>query len=445
MRMQRQCFRSARGSFLSEVLIVPSPEQQRAFAEIVVRTLRDAGFAALWAGGCVRDLLLGKTPKDYDVATDARPQQVRQLFGQRHTLSVGESFGVIVVLSPQRDSGQVEVATFRTDGDYSDGRRPDSVVFSTPEMDAQRRDFTINGMFYDPIEHKVLDYVGGERDLANGIVRAIGVPQARMTEDKLRMLRAVRFTATFDFQLDPETANSVQEMAEQLTTVSAERIGQETRRMLVDPHRHRAIELCKELRLLPVVFPELQPIADRPEQWALMRNMLRLLQAPSFPLAFAVLHDDVSDCGSDSADAILVTAEAGKRLRLSNDEIAAAVWLLKHRNSLRSASTQSLARLKRVLSEPGGRELLSLLRVQDLAHGREPADSLFCEEFLRQTPLEELNPPPLITGEDLKQLGLKPGPQFKQLLDALRDAQLNGEVRTFEESRALALQLKASR
>lgn len=420
---------------------MPTPEQQRAFAESVVRTLREAGFTALWAGGCVRDLLLGKTPKDYDVATDARPQQVRQLFGQRNTLSVGESFGVIVVLSPQRDSGQIEVATFRTDGDYSDGRRPDSVVFSTPEMDAQRRDFTINGMFYDPLVGKVLDFVGGERDLANGIVRAIGVPQARMTEDKLRMLRAVRFTATFDFALDAETARSVREMAEQITTVSPERIGQETRRMLVDPHRHRAIELCDELCLLPLVFPELLPVVRRPEQWHLTRNMLRLLQAPSFPLAFAVLHDRVDACDNESADVISVTTEAGKRLRLSNDEIAAAVWQLKHRDTLRMAETRTVARLKRTLAESGGRELLSYLRVQDLAQAREPADSMFCEEFLRRTPVESLNPPPLITGDDLKQLGLKPGPKFKELLEVLRDAQLNGEVTTFEESHAMARRL----
>lgn len=418
-------------------------EQQREFAESVVRKLRAAGHEALWAGGCVRDLLLGKTPKDYDVATSARPEQVRELFGQRQTLSVGESFGVIVVLAPQRDAGQIEVATFRTDGDYSDGRRPDSVIFSTPEMDAQRRDFTINGMFYDPLDRRVLDYVGGERDLAQGIVRAIGMPQARMTEDKLRMLRAVRFTATFDFQLDHDTANAVRQMASQLTTVSPERIGQETRRMLVDSHRQRAVELCEELGLLPLVFPQLLPVVRCPEQWQLTRHMLRLLQAPSFPLAFAVLHDRLADCDSKSADLLAVVTAAGKRLRLSNDEIAATVWQLKHRATLRSASTLSASRLKRTLSEPGGHELLSYLRVQDVARAREPTDTLFCEEFLRDTPPEELNPPPLISGDVLKELGFKPGPQFKALLETLRDAQLNGEIRDADAARALALQWAA--
>lgn len=424
--------------------MVTHPDQQRAFAETVVRQLRDAGFTALWAGGCVRDLLLGKTPKDYDVATDARPEQVRAVFGNRRTLSVGESFGVIVVLAPDRDAGQIEVATFRTDGDYSDGRRPDSVVFSTSEMDAQRRDFTINGMFYDPLERRVLDYVGGERDLASGIVRAIGDPHARMTEDKLRMLRAVRFTATFDFQLDPTTAASVRQMASELTTVSAERIGQEARRMLVDPHRHRAMEMCVDLELLPQVFPELVPVQQRPEQWQLTLSMLRLLQGPSFPLAFAVLHDRVNQCDAESLDPLAAVTTSGQRLRLSNQELDAALWLLKHRDALRTAATQSLARLKRTLAAPGGVELLSLLRVQDLAHARDPADSLFCEEFLRATPPAELNPPPLITGDDLKRLGLAPGPQFKRLLDLLRDEQLNGEISSPEAAITRAKELIAS-
>lgn len=418
---------------------------QRAFAVDVVRTLRSHGFTALWAGGCVRDLLLGKAPKDYDVATNARPEQVRQVFGQRHTLSVGESFGVIVVLPPNREAGQIEVATFRTDGDYSDGRRPDSVVFSTPEMDAQRRDFTINGMFYDPLEQRVFDYVGGEQDLAQGIIRAIGVPQARMTEDKLRMLRAVRFTATFDFKLDLATAHAVREMASQLVAVSAERVAQELRRMLVDAHRQRAIELCEELGLLPLVFPELLPVVRRDDAWHITKCMLRLLQQPSFPLALATLHDRLGDCGFESFDPMQRVIDAGRRLKLSNQEIDAAAWLLKHRATIRKASQQSLARLKRTLCEPGAYELVDLMRVEDLAVGRDPADSLFCDEFLATTPSHELNPPPFVTGDDLKRLGLVPGPRFKGLLDQLRDAQLNGEVSTREAALKLAGELAAER
>src|SRR5688572_4921449 len=183
---------------------MPDPVRQRAFALEIVEKLRAAGFEALWAGGCVRDELLGLTPKDYDVATSAMPDQIRDVFGRRRTLPIGAAFGVITVLGP-RAAGQVEVATFRTDAAYSDGRRPDSVTFTDAEHDAQRRDFTINGLFYDPIEGKVVDFVGGQEDLKRGTIRAIGDPRLRIAEDKLRMLRAVRFAATFNFAIDPDT------------------------------------------------------------------------------------------------------------------------------------------------------------------------------------------------------------------------------------------------
>ena len=229
----------------------------REFAVEIVRKLRAAGHTALLAGGCVRDLLLGREPKDFDVATTARPEQVRDLFGHRRTLAVGASFGVIVVVPPRgSEAGQVEVATFRTEGPYQDGRRPESVAFCTPEEDAQRRDFTINGMFYDPVEARVLDFVGGEADLAARVLRAIGDPHARMREDKLRMLRAVRFAATLDFMLDEVTAAAVREMAHEIVVVSHERIAQELRRMLVDTHRRRAVELCDSVGLLSVILPE---------------------------------------------------------------------------------------------------------------------------------------------------------------------------------------------
>ena len=416
-----------------------SPDPQRAFAESVVRQLKDAGFIALWAGGCVRDHLLGKTPKDYDVATSARPEQVREVFGNRRTLSVGESFGVIVVLPPNREAGQVEVATFRTDGCYVDGRRPESVAFSTPEQDAQRRDFTINGMFYDPTEQRVLDYVGGERDLAAGIVRAIGDPQARMTEDKLRLLRAVRFAATFQFQLDPVTADAIRQMAGQLNVVSAERIAQELRRMLVDPHRERAIELCEDVGLLPEVLPELRSLVQRPDQWQLAKTMLRLLLAPNFSLAVATLFERFVELSA--SDSTLLLATIGERLKLSNQEVEASQWLLKHRHSLDGARELSRARLKRVLAAPLADDLLALLRVRDVADGREPTDALFCQAFLDATPADEINPATLMTGDDLKAAGFQPGPKFKVVLDAVRDAQLNGEINTTEAAIELALRL----
>lgn len=406
---------------------------QREFATDVVRRLREAGFVAYFAGGCVRDLLLGRTAKDYDVATNARPDQVRELFGRRKTLAVGESFGVIIVLGP-KSAGQVEVATFRTDGEYHDGRRPTHVDFCSPEEDAQRRDFTINGMFYDPVDSRVLDYVGGEHDLAARVIRAIGDPHARMTEDKLRMLRAVRFTATLDFQLDPVTADAIRSMADQLHVVSAERIAQELHKMLLDPHRRRAMELSEEVELLRVVLPELSVVSG-PLSVEKRLRMLALLDNPSFPLAFAVLLHELP---------VETVHDIGRRLRLSNEEIERSTWLVAQQDELRAAPTMTLAQLKRRLAHPDRDELLALLRVKLLAEEADLHPVLFCEEFITATPPEVLNPPPLISGNDLIRQGLKPGPRFKLLLEEIRDAQLNGEITTAAEALALAQRLQES-
>jgi len=414
---------------------------QREFAVEIVRKLRAAGHTSLLAGGCVRDLLLGREPKDYDVATTARPEQVRDLFGHRRTLSVGASFGVIVVVPP-RDSGagQVEVATFRTEGPYQDGRRPESVAFCTPEEDARRRDFTINGMFYDPIEARVLDFVGGEADLAARVLRAIGDPHDRMREDKLRLLRAVRFTATLDFTLDETTAAAVREMANEIVVVSHERIAQELRRMLVDPHRRRAVELCAEVGLLAVILPELptEPVVFRSERHPPLRKledelaiaMLSLLEVPSFELAFATL--------LNSLPARPVVHDICRRLKLSNDETDRIEWLVAHQDDLADAPSQTLARLKRTLAHPYRDDLIALLRVKRLARAADMQPVLFCDEYLASTPQSVIDPPPLISGDDLKLLGLKPGPGFKTLLDVIRDAQLNGGIATRDQALALA-------
>lgn len=423
-------------------------DQQREFATDVVRRLREAGYVALFAGGCVRDLLLNRPAKDYDVATTATPDQVRQLFGQRRTLAVGASFGVIIVLGPPRTGVQVEVATFRREGDYSDGRRPDHVEFCSPEEDARRRDFTINGMFYDPVDSRVLDYVGGERDLGAGLIRAIGEPHDRMREDKLRMLRAIRFAATLDFQLDRTTFDAVRDMADQLTVVSAERIAQELKKMLVDGHRRRAMTLCLEAGLLDVVFPEFTKPADDvggtiatgdapPTPSAGFEHalqMLHLLQEPHFELALAALLHALP--AEPTVRAICL------RLKLSNEEKDRVTWLVAQQDALREAASFSLAKLKRALSHPYHADQLRLLHVKLLAGGIDPQPVLFCEEFLTRTPLEEINPPPFVTGDDLIRLGLTPGPQFKALLDRIRDAQLNGELLTKAEALNLSAQLR---
>ena len=410
-----------------------SNSPQREFAIEVVRKLRGAGHTALFAGGCVRDLLLGRPAKDYDVATTATPEQVRDLFGHKRTLPVGASFGVIVVIGP-REAGHVEVATFRTEGPYHDGRRPASVAFCTPEEDAQRRDFTINGMFYDPIDARVLDYVGGEADLAARVVRAIGDPHERVREDKLRMLRAVRFTATLDFTLEERTAAAVHEMADQLTVVSAERIAQELKKMLVDPHRRRAIELCANVALLPLILPELS--SDAAERETTLR-MLSLLEQPSFELAFAAL--------LHSLPARPAVYDICRRLKLSNDESDRITWLVAHQNDLIDAPSQTLARLKRTLAEPFRDDLINLLRVKLLATEANLRPVLFCDEYLTRTPQAIIDPPPLMTGDILKSLGLNPGPAFKSLLEAIRDAQLNGQISSTEQAIALAKDLVAGK
>jgi poly(A) polymerase len=446
------------------------PDPTRDFARQVVQTLCDAGQTALWAGGCVRDLLMGREPQDYDVATDATPERVREVFGDRRTLAVGESFGVIVVKGP-RGARPVEVATFRTEGPYRDGRRPESVRFATAEEDAWRRDFTINGMFYDPLAEKVLDFVDGEADVKRGIVRAIGEPHDRMREDKLRMMRAVRFAATLDFELDEPTARAVRELAEEIRVVSAERIAQELRKMLVNRHRRRAVRLMQQVELLGVLLPELAVVAcgagaenslarrggqrdaDAPgvrvtgdgadlEQWSRTLDVLDQLSEPRFALALAVLLRTVdardaargrSRSRSDRATFGSVPAIC-RRLRLSNEELERTVWIVEHQRALESAPTMKRSQLKRLLAHPWCGDLVALMRAEALATRGDARAVEFVERYLRETPAEEIDPLPLITGDDLIALGLEAGPRFKQVLEDVRDAQLDGEVRTREEA-----------
>jgi poly(A) polymerase len=411
---------------------MPESQPQRQFAVEVVRKLRDAGFVALWAGGCVRDLLLGKLPEDYDVATDARPEQVQQLFGHRQTRAVGASFGVILIHGPNRGAGDVEVATFRTEGVYLDGRRPESVAFCSPEEDAQRRDFTINGMFYDPIAEQVLDFVDGQRDLAAGVVRANGDPRARFNEDKLRMLRAVRFTATLAFQIDVPTADAVRDLASEILIVSQERIAQELKRMLVHPNRRRAVELASDVRLLEAILPEVAP--PLPTTLA----MLELLGGPSFELAMATLLHAVSP------EIPHVVRGICRRLKLSNDETEHITRLVTERQVLFDAAHLPLSKLKRfwTSTQPRCRDFIEINRTEAIATGSSLAAVEFCERYLCDTPAAEINPPPLVTGDDLVRRGFKPGPNFKQLLDQIRDAQLDGRTSTPDEAWALIQQLQ---
>ena len=440
---------------------------EREFALDVVRKLQQAGFQALWAGGCVRDELLGLTPDDYDIATDARPDQLRPLFKRRN--EIGASFGVVQVIGPRgddRDWLTVEVAAFRSDGTYTDGRRPDAVVFSSPEEDAKRRDFTINGMFFDPLKNELIDYVGGRADLDAKVLRAIGDPAARFTEDKLRILRAVRMASRFSLDIDPATLAAARRMADQIRVVSAERIAEELRKLLTHPNRARGLRLLREFGLIEPVLPELVPTFTLPQgppaapTGTLWDHTVRVVEelrgVVSFPLAFAaVLHDagkprvfartaEKYTFHSHEHVGRQMAEKIADRLRLSVAEKTRLAWLVEKHQYLADAPTMRPSRLKPVLVYPGIRELLELHRADAVASERSLDHVEFCERMLRDTPPEELNPPPVLTGDDLIAMGLTPGKEFKRLLDAVREAQLEGQVRTADEAAALVSRLRSA-
>jgi tRNA nucleotidyltransferase/poly(A) polymerase len=404
---------------------------QRRFALDVVRRLRSAGFEAYWAGGCVRDEVMGRQPKDYDVATSALPQQVRDLFGRKRTLAIGAAFGVITVKGP-RPAGMIEVATFRQDAAYSDGRHPDHVTFSSAREDALRRDFTINGMFFDPIAEQVIDYVGGQEDIRRRRIRAIGEPRERIAEDKLRMLRAVRFAAALGFDLDADTAAAIREMAGQIRAVSAERIAAEMRRMLVDSGRVRAVGRLLDVDLARMVLPEIvRADATASQRLEEALAVLERLRQPDFPLALAALLGGTAD-----AEAV---RQIGLRWRLANHETDRAAWLVEHRVALAGAKSLPWSRLQPLLVADGIEDLLAW---HEAASPSGPEEAAHCRGLLRQ-PREVLNPPPLVTGDDLVAHGMIPGPIFKTILEEVRAAQLDGRVESKAEGLELADRIRS--
>jgi tRNA nucleotidyltransferase/poly(A) polymerase len=402
------------------------PAAARDLALSVVARLREAGFDALWAGGCVRDERLGRTPVDYDVATSAKPDEVRHVFGRRRTLAVGAAFGVITVLGT-RESGQVEVATFRTDEAYTDGRHPAGVVFSTAREDAQRRDFTINGLFLDPLSGAVHDYVGGRDDLQAGIVRAIGVPTMRFGEDHLRMLRAVRFAAAYGFVLDGETRAAIEKMRHLVTTVSAERITAELRAMVTRPGRRRALELLDETGLAHEILPEIAPVAGDAvarKAWDTAARIIDALDEPELGTALAALYEGVGSPPLQSAAA---------RLRLANRDVKLAAWLIAAVNALeraadgREPSARPWSEVQPWLAHDDALRLADLLRARsDCDRGGAAAAAWVTGQVAR--PRAELDPPPLLTGRDLMREGLAEGKAIGHILAALRAKQLDGEI-----------------
>jgi putative nucleotidyltransferase with HDIG domain len=414
----------------------------------LVRRLRDSGFIAYFAGGCVRDALLRKQPKDIDIATAAEPDDVQKLFAR--TVAVGVKFGVVRVL----EGGiEFEVATFRSDGAYLDGRRPVSVTFSSPEQDAKRRDFTINGMFYDPLADQVVDFVGGKSDLEHRLVRAIGDPNERFSEDHLRLLRALRFAAALDFEIEPATWKAVTENAYQITTVSQERIRDELVKIMADTHRVRGLDLLDQSGLLQSILPEVsrmhgceQPPQFHPEGdvYVHTRLMLSLLPADISPLlAFSVLLHDIGKPvtysfdevdqrirfnGHDQVGAEMAT-EIMTRLRFSNEEIDTVVEAIRNHMVFKDTPNMRPAKLRRFMGRQNFPLELELHRVDCLgSHGDLQTYDLLANKQ-KEFENEPIIPPPLLTGRDLIALGLKPGPRFGEILEAVQTAQLDGEVR----------------
>jgi poly(A) polymerase len=430
------------------------------FAKSIVEALRQRGFQAYLVGGCVRDLLLKREPKDYDVATEATPQLVMEIFPD--TYAVGSQFGVVLV--PLRDGSSeqssqeivskpemVEVATFRSDIGYSDGRHPDEVRFSRdPREDVFRRDFTINGMLLDPVNGEVLDFVGGRKDLAAGIIRSIGEPELRFQEDKLRMLRAVRFAARFKYEIEALTFAAIQRLADQICVVSRERVRDELTRMLTEGHAHRAFQLLDQTGLLPYVLPEIsamkgvqQPPEFHPEGDVFVHTLMLLdhLPRPCPPtLAWGALLHDVGKPPTFrvAADRIRfddhvevglkMAEEICRRLRFSNDETDQILALVQNHMRFGHVMRMKESTLKKFMRLPHFDEHMALHRADVLAsHGNLGAHE-FVEQKRNEIPPQMMRPLKLVTGDDLIAAGHAPGPKFREILNAVEDAQLEGRL-----------------
>ena len=430
----------------------------------IIQQLRDAGFVAYFAGGCVRDALLERSPKDYDVATDATPDAVRAVFGKRRTIAFGASFGVIGVLPPVSGKGQstnksvssqtcvdadtgghhgsseeervsgparvtvepTEVATFRSDGEYSDGRRPDSVHYGDARNDALRRDFTINGLFYDPHRREVIDYVGGQADLAIGVLQTIGDPVQRFGEDRLRMLRAIRFSTTLQFRMHAGTLEAIQQHADDMSGVSGERIGAEMRRVLVSPHACDGLRQMISSGLHRVVLPDLAGIdMDR------LAKLLHAVGTRTFPLALACLAAVIVDSGAPLPERVL--AGINRRWRLSSAELHQAEAALKHWQILIDAKCLPWSTVQPILILRHVRVILDLAAAMAAVDGKS-TDGCDLAKRALTWPEQKINPDPLLSGGDLKALGLRPGPEFGRMLASLRTLQLDQEITTREQA-----------
>jgi poly(A) polymerase len=410
-----------------------SDSTHRQFAENIVRQIVEQHHIAYFAGGCVRDDLLGIPPSDYDIATSATPEQVRAIFGPHRTLMVGAAFGVICVHERIRgELFQVEVATFRSDGKYSDGRRPDRVDYTTPEFDAQRRDFTINGLFFDPLTNRVIDYVGGQEDLKRRLLRAIGNPHARFSEDKLRLLRAVRIAARFQLDIDCDTRSAIIGMANEIQLVSPERIAAEMRKMLEHPYRATAVRLLNEFQLLMPVFPDFARPLTNPTVLQSTLAQLEAISYPDFVASLAILsYASIGEAEADQRRSIArsLVEKLKIRWRLSNDDAAALEFILINTQVLLNANQAKWSILQPLLVSPSTQSALHFASV--ILRTTQGNDQLLdrCRKALELTP-SELDPAPLVDGHLLMSMGLPTGPLYARLIKLGRAAQLDGELKT---------------
>jgi poly(A) polymerase len=432
----------------------------RELAERVCRTLREAGHQAYFVGGCVRDILLGREPVDYDVATDATPDRVQQIFPR--SLAVGARFGVMIVTddSSAGEATQVEVATFRSDIGYSDGRHPDRVIYATtPQEDVKRRDFTINALLLDPETNDILDFVGGRDDLSARIIRAIGRAEDRFREDKLRMVRAVRFAARFGYGIEAATFTAILKLAPEIHQVSPERLRDELTKLLTEGAARRGFELLDETRLLHELLPEIsrmkgveQPPQFHPEGDVWEHTLLMLAGLPagcSATLAWGVLLHDVGkpptftppsgpngrirfdrhvEVGTRMAEEIC------RRFRFSNDDTTQIAALVANHLKFKDVPQMKPATLKRFVRLDRFDEHLALHRLDCISSHGHIDNYEFVVRFLAETPPEQVRPPRLLTGDDLIELGFAPGPSFHAILETVEEAQLNGKVSTREEA-----------
>ena len=418
----------------------------------IIKRLREEGYESYLAGGCVRDTLLGKSPQDYDITTNALPDDIRKIFSQ--TIPVGAQFGVMLVMI---DGQPFEVATFRHDGPYLDGRRPAHVRYGTLEEDILRRDFTVNGMVYDPIEKRVIDIVDGRKDLERRTIRAIGNARERFEEDRLRMVRAVRFAASLGFTIEEQTFRAIRELAPTVTDISWERIGEETTRILTEGGARKGFELLDSTGLLKVLLPEIEAMkgveqsADyHPEGDVFQHTMLLLdhLQSPTEALAYGCLLHDVAKplCARRDGDRLTfyghtekgaeIAEEILKRLKRSRATWERVVYLVRNHLRHTQAPKMRLSTLKRFLGDENIDELLELTRIDALAANGDLQYYDFCKQKQAELSIEEIHPEPLLRGRDLIAMGFTPGPIFQDILKQVEEAQLGGELVTREEAMA---------